>query len=265
MSKSKAGAQSITGVTSLVAPSTIPEKKTNVVDLFPHLNKATPEVRKCVDDFYHQYSMAVPQDWIVLQRAKEDYKSVLKYSSTIHMDTWIGLADYLNAREGIDLVRGDSPKYYAYSLVLYYILNEWMPNHGFDQQECYRKYSVAVADYIEFSCHRMPPYPARTSHGQVMQFFQHDIYYFMRKPPEKPTAVDYLTPWQLEWTEEQRKADEERREQVIKILVEGYGQVQKEIQRSKIRWETFKALFYTLGLPILVGILAGILATILEI
>lgn len=259
MSKVSAGFRLIAGISSLAVSSVASQKRVEVVDLYPHLGKATPQVRECVDAFYSQYSMSVPEDWIVLQRAREDYVAARKLNP-IHLNTWIGLADYLNAREGIDLTRGDAPQYYASSLVLYYVLNEWMPQHGFDQETCYKKYAAGVADYIGFSCHRMPPYPARSSHGQVLQFFRNEIPYLKPSIQDKPAPAEYLTPGQVVWTEEQRKLEEERRKKVADILVEGYGQVQKEIQRREIRREAFKAYGITIGLPILISIICSILS-----
>lgn len=260
MSKSSAGFRLIAGVFGVAASSMAPERNVQIADLYPNLEYATPEIRQCVDDFYRQYSTNIPDDWIVLQRSKEDYKAARGIDAPM-LDTWIVLADYLNAREGINLTNGDMPKYYASTLVMYYILNEWMPRYGYNRDSCYKKYGACIGDYIGFSCHRMHPYPVRTASGEPMQYFVYDIPYLQSSTQDKPAPAQYLTPGQFVLVDEQRKKEEIRVEELSKILTEGYGRVQKEIQERELNLEKLKVYGIVLGLPILVGILSGILSS----
>lgn len=260
MSRSSAGFRLIAGILGITASSVIPEKKVDVVNLYPNLEDATPEIRKCIDDFYRQYSVNIPDDWIVLQRAKEDYKAA-RGIDTPFLDSWIGLADYLNAREGLDLTNGETPKYYASTLIMYYVLNEWMPRYGYNRDSCCKQYGACVGDYISFSCHRMPPYPIRTTYGEPMQYFAEDIQHLQPPVQNKPAPAEYLTPGQIVWVDEQRKKEEQRIEALSEILVSGYGRVQREIQESEIRRERLKAYAIVLGIPILIGILSGLLSS----
>lgn len=251
MSSISAGVRFIAGIFGIGIASVIPEKEIEAVNLYPHVNEATPEVRKCIDDFYHQYSISVPSDWIVLQKAKADFKAAMLFETPL-LNTWIGLADYLNARAGVDLTKGELPKYHAAALVMNYILNEWMPKYGYDRDTCYEKYIHCVGDYIGFSCYRLPIYPLRNQYGVAIQYFVNDIGHLNPPKSSEANVFELLNLGLDKMTEQQRVEENNRASQICDILVEGYGRTQRGLRNKEIRTHSIK-VFSIWGLILLAG------------